>query len=122
MLAIVATLHEFKNVLLGYPVTVHADHVNLAHDTIFKTSRVMNWRLKIEEFVPSLNWIPGTNNPIANLLSRHPISVILKDNPIKPTKETEESFLLDSLPEFVLCAPKATEEAASQLFDKNFDM
>ena len=79
MLAMVATLHEFKNVLLNYPVTIHADHMNLACDTTFKTSRVMNWRLKIEEFVPLLNWIPGANDPIAVFLSRHPISTVLKE-------------------------------------------
>ena len=118
MLAIVVTLHEFKNILLGCPVTIHTDHVNLACDATFETSRVMNWRLKIEEFVPSLNWIPGTNNPIANLLSRHPVSTVLKDNPIKPTKETEESFLLDSFSEFIKCTPKATDIA----FDEHFEM
>jgi len=74
-------------------VTIHADHVNLAHDATFKTSRVMNWRLKIEEFVPSLNWIPGQDNPIADLLSRHPISTVLQGNPIKSNQPKKQKNL-----------------------------
>ena len=77
----------------------------------------MNWRLKIEEFVLLLHWIPGANNPIADLLSRHPISNCLKDNPFESTKETEESFLLDSLSEFMKHTPEATDIASDEHFE-----
>lgn len=57
MLAVVNTLQELQSVLLGHPAVVaRADHMNPAHDTAaFKTARVMNWRLAVKEFAPSLH-------------------------------------------------------------------
>jgi hypothetical protein len=39
----------------------------------FKTARIMKWRLAIEGYIPTLTWVPGTKNPIADFLSRHPL-------------------------------------------------
>jgi len=42
MLSIVESLHEFCNILLGYPINIHMDHLNLSHDTKqFKNARIM---------------------------------------------------------------------------------
>ena len=45
--ATVETPKELRNVLLGHPTVVHADHKNLTHE-VFNTQRVMRWRLVTE--------------------------------------------------------------------------
>ena len=71
MLSIVETLGEFCNILFGYPVVIHTDHANFTHDTrVLKNARVMRWRMAIEEFMPSIEYVPGEKNVVADALSR----------------------------------------------------
>ena len=69
LLAIVETLKEFKNILLGHRIKVYTDHENLTYKQ-FNSSRVMRWRLLIEEFGPELIYLPGKKNIVADALSR----------------------------------------------------
>ena len=69
LLSIVATLKEFRNILLGQQLIVHTDHKNLTCKN-FNTERVMRWRLVLEEFGPELHYIKGENNIVADALSR----------------------------------------------------
>jgi hypothetical protein len=69
LLSIVATLKEFRNILLGQQITVFTDHKNLTYRN-FNTERVMRWRLVLEEFGPDLQCIKGENNVVADALSR----------------------------------------------------
>ena len=69
LLAIVETLKEFRNILLGQDIRVYTDHKNLTYKT-FNTERVMRWRLIIEEFSPELVYIKGERNIVADALSR----------------------------------------------------
>ena len=71
LLSIVETLKEYRNILLGYPITVHTDHKNLTFKN-FNTKRVMRWRLILEEFGCQLNYIKGPKNIVADALSRLP--------------------------------------------------
>jgi len=88
MLSIVETLKEFRTIVYGYPVIVHTDHKNLSYDTNFKTARIMKWRLAIEEYIPTLTWVPGTKNPIADFLSRHPIGSENQEENLDTTETT----------------------------------
>ncbi len=69
LLAIVETLKEFRNILLGQKIIVFTDHQNLTYKN-FNTDRVMRWRLILEEFGPALNYIKGEKNIVADALSR----------------------------------------------------
>jgi hypothetical protein len=73
LLAIVETLKEFSNILIGHKVRVYTDHKNLTYKH-FNTERVMRWRLIIEEFAPEFHYIRGETNVIADALSRLNIS------------------------------------------------
>ena len=69
LLAIVETLKEFRNILLGDTICIFTDHQNLTYKN-FNTEHVMQWRLHIEEFGPELIYIKGTSNVVADALSR----------------------------------------------------
>ena len=63
------TLREFRNILLGYQITVYNDHKNLTYK-FFNTECVVLWHLILEEFGPELKYIKGENNVVADALYR----------------------------------------------------
>ena len=67
LLSIVATLKEFRNILLGHQITIYTDHKNLTY-TFLNTEHVMRWRLIIEEFGPELKYIKGEKNVVADAI------------------------------------------------------
>ena len=69
LLAIVETLKEYRNILLGQNITVFTDHKNLTTKN-FNTDRVMRWRLLLEEYGPELKYLEGHKNIVADALSR----------------------------------------------------
>jgi transposase InsO family protein len=73
LLAIVETLKEFRNILLGQKIHIFTDHQNLTYKN-FNTERVMRWRLIIEEFGPEFHYIKGSKNIVADALSRLELS------------------------------------------------
>jgi hypothetical protein len=68
LLAIVETVREFRNILLGYKIIVHTDHKKITYAKS-TSDRVMLWRLLIEEFGPEFKYIQGKHNLIADALS-----------------------------------------------------
>ena len=70
MLSIVATLEEFRSMLLGAEIHVHTDHKKLTFNSDIKTQWVLRWRTKVEEFLPYLHYIKGEKNVLADNLSR----------------------------------------------------
>ena len=62
-----ATLKEFRKILLGNQIMVYTDHKNLTHN-FFNTEHVKCWRLILKEFGPELKYIKGENNVVADAL------------------------------------------------------
>jgi hypothetical protein len=68
--SIVETLKEFRNILLGQKIKVHADHENLTYKS-FHSDQVMIWQLYIEEYLPNLQeYRDAIYYAVANALSR----------------------------------------------------
>jgi hypothetical protein len=69
LLAIVETLKEYRNILLGQQIKVFTDHKNLTR-VDFNTQRVIRWRMVIEDFAPEIVYIPGAKNIVPDAMSR----------------------------------------------------
>ena len=69
LLAIVETLKEFCNILLGQEIIIYTDHKNLTYK-VFNTEHVMRWLLICKEFGPKLVYLKGKKNIIADAISR----------------------------------------------------
>jgi len=99
LLAIVETLKEFRSILLGQVIVVYTDHKNLTYK-VFNTQRVMRWRLIIEEYGPTLEYVKGEKNVVADALSRLDLSPSLatESNPSvleqPTTRQLAEAFAL----------------------------
>ena len=108
LLSIVETLCEFRTMLLGHEIIVYTDHKNLTFDN-FSTDRVRRWRLIVEEYGPTIQYIPGVKNVVADALSCLPIL----DTP--PSSETSESHFMSELfaiePDVFLLAYDVISEA-----------
>ena len=81
LLSIVETLKEFKGMLWGQTINVFTDHKNLMQQALGLTSdRVYRWRLLLEEYGPTIEYIKGIDNTVADAISR------LEYDPSKDTK------------------------------------
>ena len=89
LLSVVETVKEFKTILFGHELIVWTDHKNLTHETLLlANSRVLRWRLMLEEYKITFKYITGAKNTFADALSRldtlHPCP---SDREPDPTEE-----------------------------------
>ena len=90
LLSVVETLKMFRNILLGQPLNVYTDHLNLTYKTC-TTDRVLRWRLLLEEYNSTFYFISGECNIVADALSRLPC--------ISSSIKNEQSYTLQILAE-----------------------
>ena len=106
--------------LLGHEITVFTDHKNLTYENL-STDCVTRWRLLVEEYGPTIKYIKGVNNVVADALSRLPY------DPQMTSEDSEQSFTNEAIEQenenennFPMELKKiATEKLSDQRFMSN---
>jgi len=65
------TLKEYRKILWGAKLLIYTDHKNLTFRT-FSIKRILRWRLYIDEFDATIQYIEGSKNVLADCFSRLP--------------------------------------------------
>ena len=88
MLAIVWALQELYTYLMGSKVTVFTDHkaITFFNKCRFANNRIMRWILATQDYDIEFEFIKGTSNVAADVLSRNPDDLII-------SKKYDEIFI-----------------------------
>ena len=70
-LSIIAVISNFKNILYGRKLHIKTDHSNLTFLESSKVQRVQRWRLLLNEYDHTIEFLPGSKNSCADWLSRN---------------------------------------------------
>jgi hypothetical protein len=71
-LAIIWALQHLRSMLFGQRVIIHTDHSNLTFMNESQSPRIQRWKLLLDEFQPTIRYIKGEDNCVADYLSRLP--------------------------------------------------
>ena len=95
LLAIAWALGKFRSYILGGPIKIETDHQALTYllSCRFLNSRLIRWRLAIQDYCLEITHIPGTKNQIADALSRIPLN-----NRDEQTEEASIALILTRKP------------------------
>ena len=69
LLCVIATLREFRSMLLGAEIHIHTDHKNILN-VGDSSERRLRWISYVDEYSPTLHYVEGPRNVIADTFSR----------------------------------------------------
>jgi len=69
--AIHASVKKFEHLLLGRKFKIHTDHKSLIYINDTGSPKVIRWKLALQQFDYTVDHIKGTDNVVADYLSRH---------------------------------------------------
>jgi transposase InsO family protein len=95
-LAIIIALKHWRHLLFGQQVEIFTDHSNLEHLSTSPLQRVQRWKLILDEFNPTIKYIPEHLNLWADFLSRNYIehSVMAYEAPSTPLFPLDRQYLI----------------------------
>src|SRR5699024_8608341 len=99
--AIVWACESFERYIKGIPTLVYTDHKNLSWLHSSTKGKLLRWALRLQEFDIDIRYIRGSENCIADWLSRCPPDNILQEHMISPLvylAELQNPFNLPPLP------------------------
>lgn len=102
LLAIVMTLKEYRSTLLGARITIYTDHKNLTFKNL-NSSRVLRWRLFLEDYDLTFNYIEGKNNVLGDVFSRLPRMDLSTEGQQSPPVEESLFFSFVDDPKLLDC-------------------
>ena len=83
-LYVIWALKKFRDIILGYPITVYTDHAAVTE--LFKgkqlLGRLARWFLTVQEFNPVFKHLPRRANVVADALSRNVAVGIVAEPPV----------------------------------------
>ena len=116
--AIVWACETFERYIRGIPTVVYTDHKNLNWMGSSLKGKVLRWTIRLQEFTLSIRYIAGSDNCIADWLSRSaPADEILEDRMLAPLSFHVVEVSAPPLPTLVEIAEAARAESGPHVRD-----